>query len=55
MTDKTTGEIWQVREEYLLHPGTGERLPRLGGHISYWFGWYAFYPNTEIYAPSENP
>ena len=53
--DKTTSEIWQIREEYLFNPETGERLPRLGGHISYWFGWYAFYPNTEVYNPSKNP
>lgn len=24
-------------------------LARLGGHVSYWFGWYAFYPKTEVY------
>ena len=46
----TSQETWQVHEEYLLNPRTEERLPRAGGHVSYWFGWYAFYPTTDIYA-----
>jgi hypothetical protein len=24
-------------------------LPRLAGHLAYWFGWYAFFPNTLLY------
>ena len=40
---------WRVEEEQLVNPRGGERLPRLGGHVSYWFGWYAFYPKTEVY------
>jgi hypothetical protein len=47
--EQKNGEVWRVEEEQLVNPRTGERLPRLGGHISYWFGWYAFYPNTEVY------
>ena len=42
--------VWRVQEEYLVNLQTGERLSRLGGHISYWFGWYAFYPRTKVYS-----
>lgn len=46
------GNVWAVSEEALLGPA-GEALPRLGGHLAYWFGWYAFYPETEVYPPGE--
>ena len=39
---------WQVTEEALVGPD-GERLPRLGGHLAYWFGWFAFFPRTEVF------
>ena len=42
------GNIWQVTEEALVGPN-GESLPRLNGHLAYWFGWFAFFPNTLIY------
>jgi hypothetical protein len=48
--EQKSKEVWQVQEEQLANPQSGERLPRLGGHVSYWFGWYAFYPTTEIYS-----
>lgn len=40
MTD-AGGTVWQVGEEAMVSP-TGERLPRLPGHIAYWFGWQSF-------------
>jgi hypothetical protein len=24
-------------------------LERLPGHMAYWFGWFSFYPRTELY------
>jgi hypothetical protein len=42
------GNNWQVTEGALLGPD-GENLPRLGGHLAYWFGWFAFFPKTLIY------
>lgn len=42
------GGIWQVTEESLRGP-EGQTLPRLGGHLAYAFGWYAFFPQTLIY------
>ncbi|HSG16733.1 MAG TPA: DUF3179 domain-containing protein [Anaerolineae bacterium] len=45
------GDPWQVTEEALLGPD-GQTAPRLSGHLAYWFGWYAFFPETEIYPES---
>lgn len=42
------GRAWKVTEEALIGPG-GERLARLPGELAYWFGWFAFFPTTEIY------
>jgi hypothetical protein len=47
--EQKSGEVWRAEEEQLVNSRNGERLPRLGGHVSYWFGWYAFYPKTEVY------
>jgi hypothetical protein len=43
-----SGALWQVTEGALIGP-QGEELPRLPGHMAYWFGWYSFYPQTAIY------
>ena len=43
-----TGHRWKIVENALIGPG-GERLARLPGHMAYWFGWFSFYPRTEIY------
>ena len=29
----------------------GEIAPRINGHLAYWFGWYAFFPQTLLYEP----
>lgn len=38
-------EEWQITEEELIGP-QGETLPRLPGHIAYWFAWSGYYPQT---------
>ncbi len=43
-----TGATWEVTEDALIGPN-GERLGRISGHLAFWFGWYAFFPETEIY------
>ena len=48
------GRRWRVAEEELVGPGT-ERLPRLGAHLAYWFGWVAFHPETELYRDESAP
>jgi hypothetical protein len=47
------GREWTVTEEGLLSPD-GELAPRLNGHLSYWFGWFAFFPHTLIYPGGSN-
>ncbi len=42
------GSEWQVTEEGLVGP-EGEVAPRITGHLAYWFGWFAFFPNTLLY------
>ena len=48
-----SGGVWQVRETQLVGPA-GQTLPRLPGHLAYWFGWYAFFPNTLLYGVNES-
>jgi len=44
------GQRWQVQEDALVLVGASEqRLLRLPSHMAYWFGWYAFYPATDVY------
>ena len=42
------GREWKVTEGGLLGP-QGEIAPRINGHLAYWFGWFAFFPNTLVY------
>lgn len=45
------GVAWQVGEEALVGPG-GQRLPRLAGHLAYWFAWDSYVGvASELYAP----
>jgi hypothetical protein len=51
--DETTlldenGRTWQLGEEALTGPN-GETLARLDGHLAYWFGWFAFFPNSQVF------
>ncbi len=46
------GEAWQVQEEALVNVN-GERLERLSGHVSFWFGWQSFFPETAVYGGEE--
>ena len=43
------GRPFRATEAALLGPA-GESLARLPGHLAYWFGWFSFYPRTELYA-----
>jgi len=44
-----TGARWRIEEEALVAVAGGRRLPRLAGHLAYWFGWFAFHPDTPVY------
>ena len=52
LAETTTGARWRVEEERLVQSDTGQTLRRVGAHIVYWFGWYAFYPDAPVYAPA---
>lgn len=51
LVDAPSGARWRVEEEQLVEPRTGRTLPRVGAHLVYWFGWYAFNPDAEVYGP----
>lgn len=48
-----SGKSWRISEEALVGPN-GESLPRLGGHLAYWFGWFAFYPQGGVYGLNQH-
>jgi hypothetical protein len=42
------GRVWKAGEDG-LEGQAGEKLERAGGHLAYWFGWFAFFPETKVY------
>jgi hypothetical protein len=44
-----SGAGWRIEEEALVAVTDGRRLPRLAGHLAFWFGWFAFRPDTPVY------
>ncbi|MGB7337777.1 MAG: DUF3179 domain-containing (seleno)protein [Phototrophicaceae bacterium] len=42
------GVIWQITEDALVS-ADGRILERIAGHLAFWFGWYGFYPETDLY------
>ena len=46
----STGARWEVTDDYLVSTANpSEKLPRLPSHVSFWFGWFAFHPDTLVY------
>ena len=44
------GGTWQVTEEFLVNAtDESQRLARIPTHMSFWFGWFQFHPDTELY------
>ena len=44
------GHLWRMEEEALVREDdSANRLKRLPSHVAYWFGWYGFYPDTDLY------
>jgi Protein of unknown function (DUF3179) len=44
----SAGKRWTLTEEALV-AGDGSLAPRIVGHTSFWFGWFQFFPHTELY------
>ncbi len=46
------GTTWRVTEEFLVDStDDSQRLNRIPTHMAFWFGWFAFNPDTEVYKP----
>ncbi len=43
------GSEWEIAEEHLRRGDGAITLPRLPGHLSFWFGWYAFFPESSVW------
>ena len=50
-SDKATlvadGQSWRIEEDALVGPDRA-RLPRLPGHVAYWFAWQGFVPDAPL-------
>lgn len=53
--DKETGTHWSIEGRGCEGPLAGRSLERLDAHLSQWYGWYAYYPQTTIYGMSDAP
>ena len=48
------GQTWRVEENALVNlENPSQLLPRIPSHNAYWFGWYSFYPGTDVYRTGE--
>ncbi|MGH9948057.1 MAG: DUF3179 domain-containing protein [Pyrinomonadaceae bacterium] len=47
-------KTWRITEDALIAPD-GEKLPRLGGHLAFWFGWFSYFSQTEVYKADLSP
>ena len=49
--EDSKGVRWQATEDYLISTiDPSVRLERIPTNTSYWFGWYSFHPDTQIYS-----
>ena len=51
-SDRMTADqqSWRITED-ALEGDDGRRLPRVAGHVAYWFAWAGYLRDTELYAP----
>ena len=48
------GAAWRVTEEALLPSGAeGDQLRRIPTRTSFWFGWFQYHPDTDVYQPAQ--
>lgn len=53
--DKETGTRWSIEGKGEEGPMVGKSLARIENHLSQWYGWYAYFPETTIYGISGPP
>ena len=45
------GGVWEVTEDHLVSDyDPSLKLDRIPTHMSFWFGWSSFHPETELYS-----
>ncbi|MEP6993285.1 MAG: DUF3179 domain-containing protein [Acidobacteriota bacterium] len=63
LLEPSTGALWECGEDSLTpmrlaeKSGSPRALQRVAGHRAFWFGWYAFFPDTLLYegcSPSQS-
>ena len=53
--DKETGTRWNIEGKGEEGPLKGKTLARLDCHLSQWYGWAAYFPETSIYGRTDPP
>ena len=53
--DLQTGTHWSIEGVGLEGPLAGKALTRLESHLSQWYGWSAYFPETTLYGHNEPP
>ncbi len=53
--DKETGTRWNIEGLGMEGPLAGKTLERLDSHLSQWYGWYAYFPETTLYGRTDAP
>ncbi|MCW3100461.1 MAG: uncharacterized protein JWL77_6079 [Chthonomonadaceae bacterium] len=53
--DKETGTRWSIEGKAEEGTLAGKSLERLDAHLSQWYGWFAYFPDTTIYGHTEPP
>jgi hypothetical protein len=53
--DKETGTRWNLEGMGEDGPQKGKALGRLDSHLSQWYGWVAYFPDTSIYGRDDAP
>lgn len=52
MRDRETGSLWDGFEGRATSGALeGQRLQGVTAHLSYWFSWHSFFPDTTVLAP----
>ena len=50
--DRETGSRWNIEGRAEAGPLLGKKMPRIDCHMSQWYGWVAYFPETTIYGQS---